>query len=370
MSQEYELPQNIETYLSLLAQRLKETNNEELIKIILSKYKIIEEAYCDNDWNNTTHHEIKFWVEQGLFLQLLDRKRSICDELTREINQLHNSNDECFYVKIEAANNDAPDWRTNFEALLPVRKDIIILDSELHRIWGDSYLYAPKVFISHRDTQKPYAKKIKDALAPLGVCCFVAHMDIEVSDEWLKTIDKAMRTSDLFLPLLTEDFFESIWTNQEIGFAYGFGIPIISIKSPKDPTGFISPRQGLRWKRNESFPTMNFFKVLFEAPYVPGKLKEKIKDSMIKTLEKSGDFSTCNLIAMTLEYWDNISDLQLGAIVNAYNNNRCAQYSKELSGEDCYGRKYSNVKKLLYWLNQWRPNMFEMAGRRIVKKVL
>jgi hypothetical protein len=55
---------------------------------------------------------------------------------------------------------------------------------------------------------------------------------------------------DAFLAFHTPGFKDSSWTQQEIGFALGRGIKIISFKMGEDPTGFISKHQALaRQKR-------------------------------------------------------------------------------------------------------------------------
>ena len=50
---------------------------------------------------------------------------------------------------------------------------------------------------------------------------------------------------DAFLAIHTLGFKDSFWTQQEIGFAVGRGVKIISFKMGEDPTGFISKKQAL-----------------------------------------------------------------------------------------------------------------------------
>ncbi len=52
---------------------------------------------------------------------------------------------------------------------------------------------------------------------------------------------------EIMLAFVTDDLHESIWTNQEIGFALGRNIPIVSLKvENKDPDGFIGKQQALK----------------------------------------------------------------------------------------------------------------------------
>ena len=50
---------------------------------------------------------------------------------------------------------------------------------------------------------------------------------------------------DAFIAIHTPGFSASFWTQQEVGFAVGRGVKIISLRMGEDPTGFISKHQAL-----------------------------------------------------------------------------------------------------------------------------
>lgn len=54
---------------------------------------------------------------------------------------------------------------------------------------------------------------------------------------------------DALVAVHTPGFSKSVWTQQEIGFALGRGVKVISFKMGEDPTGFISKRQALSRQR-------------------------------------------------------------------------------------------------------------------------
>ncbi|WP_189488449.1 toll/interleukin-1 receptor domain-containing protein, partial [Asticcacaulis endophyticus] len=83
------------------------------------------------------------------------------------------------------------------------------------------------------------------SLAPFGIDGFVAHEDIHPTLEWQAEIERALHTMDAFVAMHTPGFSQSIWTQQEIGFAVGKGVKIISLRMGEDPTGFISKHQAL-----------------------------------------------------------------------------------------------------------------------------
>ncbi|MGN6590659.1 MAG: toll/interleukin-1 receptor domain-containing protein [Sphingomicrobium sp.] len=114
--------------------------------------------------------------------------------------------------------------------------------------WANTKLF--RLFISHISKDKDKAIRLKACLAPLGIIGFVAHEDIHPTLQWQGEIERALRTMDAFIAVLTPGFSASFWTQQEIGFALGRGVKIISFKMGEDPTGFISREQALpRQKR-------------------------------------------------------------------------------------------------------------------------
>jgi hypothetical protein len=107
-----------------------------------------------------------------------------------------------------------------------------------------------RLFISHISTDKDKATRLKTCLSAYAIDGFVAHEDIQPTLEWQVEIERALRNMDAFIAIHTEGFAASIWTQQEIGFAVGRDVKIISLKMGEDPTGFISKHQALaRGKR-------------------------------------------------------------------------------------------------------------------------
>lgn len=104
-----------------------------------------------------------------------------------------------------------------------------------------------KVFISHLSEHKDKATRLKEALRPYYMDCFVAHEDIYPSLEWQEEILKALLSMDVFISIHCENFRNSIWCQQEIGAAMARRIKIIPVKfdGKENPEGFISRIQGL-----------------------------------------------------------------------------------------------------------------------------
>jgi hypothetical protein len=102
-----------------------------------------------------------------------------------------------------------------------------------------------RLFVSHVSTSKALAEEIKTHLGYYYVSAFVAHSDIEPTREWLEQIEGALATADALLAILTPDFHESLWTDQEIGVAIGRSILVVPLRLGFDPYGLFGKFQGL-----------------------------------------------------------------------------------------------------------------------------
>ncbi len=102
-----------------------------------------------------------------------------------------------------------------------------------------------RLFISHLAIHKDKAKRMKDTLAPYHIASFVAHEDINPTLEWQKEIERALATMDAMLSIHTKGFSESVWTQQEIGYALGRGVRVIALNIDELPRGFISKDQAV-----------------------------------------------------------------------------------------------------------------------------
>jgi hypothetical protein len=96
-----------------------------------------------------------------------------------------------------------------------------------------------RLFVGHLATHRTFAAELQTALLDFGISGFVAHNDIEPTQEWQTQIETALATCDALVALLHPDFHVSNWTDQEIGFAMGRGVPTFAVRFGQDPYGFI-----------------------------------------------------------------------------------------------------------------------------------
>ncbi len=181
--------------------------------------------------------------------------------------------------------------------------------------WNQSPI---RVFISHVDQFKFDALRIKSALADMKIASFVAHEDIEPSEDWQSEITRALSTMNMFVALLTQGFHESYWTDQEIGFALARRTPILPVNFGLVPYGFIGKIQALRWNGQTSTPIAH---KVFEMALDNPKLRETAKDTYISAVANALGFNHANSLVPFLFKIDCFSENQEATFVDAYNSN-------------------------------------------------
>jgi hypothetical protein len=102
-----------------------------------------------------------------------------------------------------------------------------------------------KLFLTHTDANKVLAGKIRTRLSDYGIDTYVAHDNIKPTTEWQEEIEAALRTCNALAALLTPDFIESMWCDQEVGTVFGLGRCIIGVKQGALPHGFIGKYQAV-----------------------------------------------------------------------------------------------------------------------------
>lgn len=105
-----------------------------------------------------------------------------------------------------------------------------------------------RVFISHVHTARFQAGNLRYALQRFGISAFVAHDDIDTSDEWQEEILRSLMSMDAFVAILTPDFNSSRWTDQEVGIAVARNVLLIPINRGENPYGFLAKYQALSSK--------------------------------------------------------------------------------------------------------------------------
>ena len=229
---------------------------------VVEKIKLIEDIACDLQQKYTfSDIEIflaEFDINYGYFAGKYNSKRTFVKEVLKK---------------------DVSDKKLKKIAdELDISTDNIIKTPP--RNWEDTKF--AKVFISHIAKDKGIATRLRDVLRTYNIEAFVAHEDIKPSEEWQIEIERALKTMDFFVSIHTKGVRESIWCQQEIGYATCRNVKMIPIKFDEDPQGFIGKFQALiRGKKSAEAVAKDIIEIL--------KNDEKTRDLY---QEKIGQLST------------------------------------------------------------------------------
>lgn len=105
-----------------------------------------------------------------------------------------------------------------------------------------------RVFISYSHQDRAYGAQVKTFLSEVGIEAFLAHEDLDVSDEWRERIIDELSRCDAFVPLLSASFLTSNWAPQEVGYIVSrpdVAVAPLSIDGTT-PVGFLSKFQSRR----------------------------------------------------------------------------------------------------------------------------
>lgn len=105
----------------------------------------------------------------------------------------------------------------------------------------------PKVFVSYSGR---HGEEIAEALQEVSRdAFFVAHRSIEVGEEWEKTIWKNLRAASLFVFVVTGDYNQSHYAQQELGAAMALRKDVVPLLgggvTPEDMPGFAKKYQAM-----------------------------------------------------------------------------------------------------------------------------
>lgn len=305
----FKLSKNIERYLAALSKLYaQEEKTEYQALIVNSQVRINEEWDSYENWNVVSYgHALYLVIPEPLYLSTVKNKVSYQSQIKEDINKIHDVQNEYIaevFLEMEEATDE--DWRKESGLLLTGQRTI--LPDSVSRVWGNE---GYRVFLSHKNEVKKETAKLKEQLKLFGVSGFVAHEDIHPTKEWRNEIENALFSMDAFVTLLTEGFHDSDWTDQEVGVAFGRGVPIIPVKLGKDPYGFIGKFQALScaW----ATAAIEIVKILLKH--------DRMLNAYIKAVENCSGYDDGNTLSEILPYIDKLSVQQADLLVSAFNEN-------------------------------------------------
>ena len=319
----FELPRNIEHYLATLSRLYAQESKKQMQEIIVNAAVRISEGWSCDNWNGGTYgHALYLVLPERLYLSTVKNKNSFQQQIREDINKLHNIQNEYIEeVFLEMEIIEDQDWRKESGLLIIGKRTIS--SKAVSRIWGnDGY----RVFLSHKNEVKKQASQLKETLKLFGISGFVAHEDIHPTKEWQNEIENALFSMDAFVVLLTKGFHDSLWTDQEVGVAFGRGVPIISVKLGSNPYGFIGKFQALSCLWDKA--AKEIVKILVKH--------DRMLNAYITAIENCSSYDNGNILSEILPCIDKLSNQQVNRLVTAYNENTDLRGSFGFNGKRSY----------------------------------
>jgi len=320
--EQVQLARDIEHYLAALSKLYRHDAATTKLEIVVNAHVRVQEGWTYDNWNGGTYgHAVFLSVPETVYLKIARSRAVYQNQIRDDLNKLHNlQNEHVAEVFIEMQRIEDADWRRESGVLLAGPR--VVSSIATKRIWEDGY----RVFFSHKTEVKAETGQLKAILRCFGATGFVAHEDIHPTKAWQEEIENALTTMDAFVAILTEKFHDSLWTDQEVGFAVARGVPIVALKMPLDPYGFIGKFQALKcdWK---------------EAPIEIMKLLIKnsaMLDAFISALPRCGSFEEGNTLSRVFPEIDALTNDQADRILEAFNANYELKGSFGFNGRNSY----------------------------------
>lgn len=279
----YILPSKVTAYLRRLRTEYERDHPTLAAILDAARINVVEDTESSN-WNGgSNYHDIQLFLSpEKMGLIRLAEQADLASRICQDLNACAGGYDHEGFRQVifEMADEADPAFqKATYLSQLPKT------DPATLSIWKPGEI---RLFISHRDGHKAAAHQLAKALDSFGISSFVAHDTIEPMTAWKDEILKGLETMEVMLALVTDDFEQSYWTQQEVGYALARTVPIIPVMiGSKAPPGFIAWTQGLKAQLHElPASALAIYRILTE------KLGHKrLQDSLVKAFVESPNWS-------------------------------------------------------------------------------
>jgi len=177
--------------------------------------------------------------------------------------------------------------------------------------WPDDLV---RVFLSHSALYKRFVGDVAEHLRGFGAHGFVAHETMTITLPWQAQIEHALTTAEALVALVHPEVNDSPWCQQEIGWAYGRGIPVLCVRIGADPKGFPG---SLQWPSGYDLDPGKVASAIGGWLNKQPSLSNRVASGLIKALEEAGSYYEARDAAraldavgtLTTEQWDAVDHI-------------------------------------------------------------
>ncbi len=199
-----------------------------------------------------------------------------------------------------------------------------------------------KVFISHAKAQEQIAESLQSWHKELtGITAFLAKNSINGGEDFPLRIIDSIRSSDVFLCILSKEYKKSEYCDQELGIAIALDKMIIPIKYELNPYGFIDHANAIPYSdSDDSNIEILFYQIIGSVSKSESKRhsvvpKKKLANSLVMKLLSCKEYSAINKIAtLLIPCIGALSQTQRSKIIKSYQT-------------DYYISRAKNMKELM-----------------------
>ncbi len=291
-------PQPASVVVATLADILRHQGRKEAVELLESAHAFFDETEYDN-WNGGTYTwALRLEVPVHVFASAEPRLASIEKEISAKLAHFDRQypNDHLGEVTITPITAGA----------LPLGQRMAPSDMEVRRLWLDGRF---RLFLSHVSKHKVAVSRLKEALCLRGIDAFVAHEDIEPSLDWQREIELGLRSMHALAAIITPDFHDSRWTDQEVGWALGRGILVVPVRLGADPYGLAGRFQGVSGTLEQSGRLAEaIVKALLINAQTHGEMRRALVDAFVKAYSCDMARVLCGLVGSITDITDEERD--------------------------------------------------------------
>ena len=341
MINEYKLPKRMRNILNRIVSEYEGGKYAHVGTVIAGSQFTIEEGTVTGNWNGEVGHDLIVLTPDRLMGSIpVNTQNDIETMLANDLNQASSSIADEYIANVRFDYLDENEYISISEE----NPDNNNTQSDSYQHWRPA---AIRLFISHLATVKKNVNKLSSELDSYGISSFIAHDTIEPDEDWQEEIKLALKSMDAMLVYITDNFFDSVWTNQEIGYALARDVPIISIKmGTQDPIGFIWKRQAIYGAdKNESE----------NALQVKSTLRKRLCNSRrfrgctLSRFENAGTYQEAGEAFEDIQMLPTMTKQTIESLIESFHAN--SQLNQ------CH--KLTKNNNFLNWLNQIRSARYE-----------
>ncbi len=288
-----EFPVPAERVVATLAELFRLQQKPDLAQLLASAEAVLEPTGSDF---GVDFYALSLEVDLPVFAQVEPRLRDIEKTIQNKIKTtIRYPSDSITEVVVRPALLNA----------MAITRARAVGDDEALRLWGPQ---PGRIFLSHVAAHKIAVAGLKRSLGTFGLSAFVAHEDIEPTMDWRAEIDLALRSMHAMVALLTPDFHQSNWTDQEVGAAFARGLPVVPVRLGFDPYGFLGKYQALPGDLGKPDELATSIVGILEKKPIVGDL---VREAIVQALESANSFANAKLVTSRIERSGGFSEEQL-----------------------------------------------------------